>query len=316
MDTSFRLLPESASSVAPRVDALYFFLGAVSAFFTILIAALIIYFAIKYRRRSEAMPARVGTNYKLELTWSIIPLGIAMVMFWWGARLYYTQYRPPPDTIDIDVIGRQWMWKIQHRSTGRREINELHVPRGRAVKLLMTSQDVIHSFYIPAFRVKQDVIPGRYTSLWFQPTKVGEYRLFCAEYCGAQHSGMIGKVVVMEPAKYEAWLAGTTTDEPSAVAGEKLFNTFGCATCHGQRGPTLAGIWGQPRQLADGRTVVVDEAYVRESILYSTEKMVSGFDAIMPSYRGQMSEEQLMQIVAYIKSLSAPPTREVRPSHE
>jgi cytochrome c oxidase subunit 2 len=262
------------------------------------------------------MPPKVGTNYRLELTWSIIPFLITMVMFWWGARVYYTQYRPPPDTIDIDVIGRQWMWKCQHRSTGRREINELHVPTGRAVKLLMTSQDVIHSFYIPAFRVKQDVIPGRFTTLWFQPTKVGEYHLFCAEYCGAQHSGMIGKVVVVEPAKYEAWLAGTTTDEPSAVAGERLFNAFGCATCHGQRGPTLAGIWGQRRQLADGTTVIADEAYVRESILHSTDKLVGGFQPIMPSYRGQMSEEQLMQIVAYIKSLSQPPLREVRPAHE
>jgi len=208
------------------------------------------------------------------------------------------------------------MWKVQHRSTGRREINELHVPLGRPVRLLMASQDVIHSFYVPAFRVKQDVVPGRYTTLWFQPSRVGTYHLFCAEYCGNQHSGMIGSVTVMEPADYEAWLAGTTADEPPAVAGERLFSHFGCATCHGQRGPTLANVYGQPRPLQGGGSVVADEAYLRESILYSTEKLVEGFQPIMPSYRGQISEEQLMQIVAYIKSLAAPPPREVRPAYE
>jgi cytochrome c oxidase subunit 2 len=319
MDKGFQLMPDQASTVAGPVDGLYFFLCAVSAFFTVLIAALIIYFAIKYRRRSEhePPPPKTRTDYRLELTWTFVPLAIVMVMFWWGASLYYREYRPPQNTLDIDVIGKQWMWMVQHRSTGRREINELHVPVGRPVKLLMASQDVIHSFYIPAFRVKQDVIPGRYMTLWFEPTRVGEYHLFCTEYCGNQHSGMIGRVVVMEPAKYEAWLAGTTVDEPPAIAGERLFNHFGCATCHGQRGPTLANVYGQPRPLADGASVVADEAYLRESILYSTEKIVQGFQPIMPSYRGQMSEEQLMQIVAYIKSLAAPvPAREVRPAYE
>jgi cytochrome c oxidase subunit II len=316
MDTRFRLMPEQASTLAQGVDQLYYFLWAISAFFTVLIAVLIIGFAIRYRRRTEAPPPKVATNYKLEIIWSVIPLAIALVIFWWGASLYYTQYRPPADALDIDVIGKQWMWKVQHRATGRREINEIHVPTGRPIRLLMASQDVIHSFYIPAFRVKQDVVPGRYTTLWFEPTQVGIYHLFCAEYCGTLHSGMIGRVVVLSPADYEAWLAGTTTDEPSALVGERLFQTFGCATCHGQRAPSLAGIYNQPRPLTDGRTVVADDAYLRESILYSTEKIVAGFEPIMPSYRGQMTEEQLMQIVAYIKSLSMPPAREVRPSYE
>ena len=318
MDRAFQFMPDQASTVAGHVDSLYTFLWAVSVFFTVLIASLIIYFAIKYRRRSpdEPPPPKVHTDYRLELTWTIIPLLLVLVMFWWGARVLYMQVRPPADTLDIDVIGKQWMWKIQHRSTGRREINELHVPLGRPVRLLMASQDVIHSFFVPAFRVKQDVVPGRYTTLWFQPSRLGTYHLFCAEYCGNQHSGMIGRVTVMEPADYEAWLAGTTADEPPAVAGERLFNHFGCATCHGQRGPTLANVYGQPRALVGGGSVVADEPYLRESILYSTEKVVEGFQPIMPSYRGQMSEEQLMQIVAYIKSLSAPPAREVRPAYE
>ncbi len=318
MERGFQFMPEQASTVARPVDTLYMFLCAVSVFFTVLIAALIIYFAIKYRRRSPDAPPppKTRTDYRLELTWTLIPLALVLVMFWWGARLMYAQMRPPPNTLDIDVIGKQWMWKVQHRSTGRREINELHVPLGRPVRLLMASQDVIHSFFIPAFRVKQDVVPGRYTTLWFEPTRVGTYHLFCAEYCGNKHSAMIGRVVVMEPAEYEAWLAGTTADEPPAVAGERLFYHFGCATCHGQRGPPLANVYNQPRPLQGGGSVVADEAYLRESILYSTEKLVEGFQPIMPSYRGQMSEEQLMQIVAYIKSLSAPPAREVRPAYE
>ena len=184
MDRAFQFMPEQASTVAGPVDSLYTFLWAVTVFFTVLIAALIIYFAIKYRRRSpdEPPPPKTRTDYRLELTWTLIPLALVLVMFWWGARLMYAQLRPPPDALDIDVIGKQWMWKVQHRATGRREINELHVPLGRPVRLLMASQDVIHSFYVPAFRVKQDVVPGRYVTLWFEPTKLGTYHLFCAEY--------------------------------------------------------------------------------------------------------------------------------------
>jgi cytochrome c oxidase subunit 2 len=319
MDTSFRLMPPGASNHADGVDNLYLFLWAVSAFFTVLIAALIIYFAIKYRRRREDEVGRkVHTNYLLEVVWTVVPLIIVTIMFVWAARVLYAQSRPPPDAMDIYVIGKQWMWKIQHEN-GKRELNELHVPLGRAVRLTMASQDVIHSFFIPAFRIKQDVIPGRYVTEWFRATKIGTYHLFCAEYCGNQHSGMIGSVTVMEPSDYEAWLAGTANDLPPAQAGEKLFLNLGCATCHGQRAPTMAGLYGSRRALSDGSTVVADDAYLRESILDSTAKIVQGYQPLMPSYRGQISEEQLMQVVAYIRSLAQPalpPSKEVRPAHE
>jgi len=316
MDTSFRLMPESASTIASQVDALYLFLCAVAGFFTLLIATLIIYFAIKYRRRSEdEIPPKVRTHYGLEIAWTVIPALLCLIIFVWAARVFYSQYRPPPDAMNIYVLGKQWMWKIQHEN-GKREINELHVPLGHAVKLTMASQDVIHSFFIPAFRVKTDVVPGRYMTQWFKATKVGEYHLFCAEYCGTQHSGMIGRVVVMEPAAYEAWLSGTVLDVPPAEAGEKLFTHFGCTTCHGERAPTMAGVYGKPQELTDGTRVTFDDAYIRESILDSTAKIVKGYQPLMPSYRGQISEEQLMQLVAYIKSLSQPPAKEVRPAYE
>jgi len=292
------------------------FLCAVAGFFTLLIATLIIYFAIKYRRRSEdEIPPKVHTHYGLEIAWTAIPFILCVIIFVWAARVFYAQYRPPPDAMNIYVLGKQWMWKIQHEN-GKREINELHVPLGRAVKLTMASQDVIHSFFIPAFRVKTDVVPGRYMTQWFKATKAGEYHLFCAEYCGTQHSGMIGRVVVMEPAAYEAWLSGTVLDVPPAEAGEKLFTHFGCTTCHGERAPTMAGVYGKPQEMSDGTRVTFDDAYIRESILDSTAKIVKGYQPLMPSYRGQITEEQLMQLVAYIKSLSQPPAKEVRPAYE
>lgn len=302
MDRSFRLFPEQASTVAGKVDSLYFFLIAVSGFFTLLIFVLIVYFALKYRRKSERRPPEVPTNYKLEMLWTVIPLVLVMVMFIWGAKLYVHMSVIPTDAMEIHVVGRQWMWKIQH-PTGRRETNELHVPLGRPIKLTMGSEDVIHAFFIPAFRIKNDVIPGRYTTQWFEATQVGEYHLFCAEYCGAEHWKMIGKVVVMEPAKYEAWLAGAIADDPPVLAGEKLFTRYSCATCHGERGPTMAGLYGKEIQLQDGSRVIADEQYLRESILNPSAKMVAGFPPIMPSYQGQLSEEQLMQLITYIKSL-------------
>jgi cytochrome c oxidase subunit 2 len=208
--------------------------------------------------------------------------------------------------MEIAVVGRQWMWKIQHPS-GRREINELHVPVGAPVKLRIASQDVIHSFYIPAFRVKMDAVPGRYTQLWFEATKPGEYHLFCAEYCGTEHSRMIGKVVVMEPDQFQNWLGGVTEETP-VEAGERLFAEFNCANCHTggtrQRGPHLGGLFGKPVRLADGRTVTFDETYIRESIINPNAKIVAGYAPVMPTYRGQLSEEQLLQLVAYIRSLT------------
>ena len=306
MDQSFHILPEQASSYAHQVDWLYYYLWSITGFFTLLIFVLVVYFGLRYRRRSEAMPGKVNSDMRLELTWTFIPLVIAMSIFVWGAGLYVKMSRVPANAMDIYIVGKQWMWKIQHPS-GLREINELHVPVGRPIKLTMTSQDVIHSFYIPAFRVKQDVIPGRYSYEWFTPTKVGEYHLFCAEYCGKQHSGMIGKIVVMDEAKYQAWLAGSAAkNRRLAKAGEKLFAQYGCATCHGQQGPTMAGLYGQAQTLADGSKVIADEAYMRESILNAPAKIVAGYPPIMPSYRGQLSEEQMSQLIDYIKSLKTP----------
>src|SRR5215212_7120036 len=217
------LFPETASTIASRVDALYFFLLAVAAFFSLLIAGLIVYFAVKFhRRRAEQVGAEIHGGMALELTWTIVPLMITMVIFVWGASVYFAMARPPDETLNVYVVGKQWMWKFQHLD-GQREINELHVPVGRAVKQIMTSEDVIHDVFVPAFRVKADVIPGRYTQIWFEPTKAGSYQLFCAEYCGTRHSGMIGQVVVMEPAEYQTWWSGGAPEGSLASAGARLF---------------------------------------------------------------------------------------------
>jgi cytochrome c oxidase subunit II len=216
--------------------------------------------------------------------------------------------RPPAETLNVYVVGKQWMWKFQHLD-GQREINELHVPVGRAVKLIMTSEDVIHDVFVPAFRVKADVLPGRYTNIWFQPTKPGRYHLFCAEYCGTRHSGMIGEVVVMDPTEYQAWLSGGTAQGSLASAGEKLFQDLACNTCHRPdaqgRGPILQGLFGKTQTLEGGGTVVVDEAYVRESILNPGAKITAGFQPIMPAFQGLVTEEQLLELIEYVKSLQA-----------
>jgi cytochrome c oxidase subunit 2 len=301
----FRLFPQRASTASHQVDSLYIFLCTVTAFFTLLIFALIVYFAFKYRRKNAVAPLPVPTNYRLELLWTIIPLLIAMVIFFWGARVFVYIYRPPRDALDIHVIGKQWMWKLQHPA-GRREINELHVPIGQPVRLIVASQDVIHSFYVPAFRIKQDAIPGRYAIIWFEADRVGEYHLFCAEYCGTEHSKMIGRVVVMEPQKYQEWLAGTPAEESPAASGQKLFSSLGCIACHGEKAPSMAGIFGQRHRMSDDTVVQVDEHYLRESILDSTARVVAGYQPIMPSFRGRVTEEQLSELIAYIKSLRDP----------
>jgi len=303
------LFPERASTMAGRVDALYFFLLAVAVFFSLLIAGLIVYFAIKYRRRSpDGVGANIHSGLLLELTWTVIPLLITMVIFVWGASVFFAMSTPPPETLNIYVVGKQWMWKFQHLD-GQREINELHVPLGRAVKLIMTSEDVIHDVFVPAFRIKADVLPGRYTNIWFQATKPGRYHLFCAEYCGTRHSGMIGEVTVMEPSEYQTWLSGGTGEGSLASAGEKLFQDLACITCHRSdaqgRGPVLQSLFGKTVRLQSGETIVADEAYLRESILQPGTKITAGFQPIMPSFQGLVSEEQLLQLIEYVKSLSA-----------
>ncbi len=300
--------------MAGKVDALYFFLVAVSAFFVILIAGLVIYFGIRYRRRLHSeVGATVVPSLTLELAWTIIPLGLGLVMFGWGAHVYFNQARPPAETLDVYVVGKQWMWKFQHLD-GQREINELHVPVGRAVRLTGTSEDVIHSFFVPAFRLKADVIPGRYTTLWFNATKPGRYHLFCAEYCGTKHSGMIGTIVVMEQDDYQAWLAGGGGEGSLASQGQKAFQDLACITCHRSdaqgRGPVLDGLFGSRVSLASGQTAVADEAYIRESILSPTAKVVAGFQPIMPTFQGLVSEEQLLALIEYIKSLKSRPTNQ------
>lgn len=309
MNLGFPLFPEQASTLAARVDALFYFLVAVTIFFVALIFVTIVFFAVKYRRRAEdERPQPIEGNFWLEVVWSVIPLGLTMIMFVWGAIIYFDIYNPPNDALEISIVGRQWMWKAQHPE-GQSEINELHVPLGQPVKLTMTSEDVIHDFFLPAFRVKQDVLPGRYTSLWFEATKAGEYPLYCAEYCGTQHSGMIGRIVVLEPAEFQKWLSGGATGMSMADLGESLFQRFGCHICHRAggtaQGPSLTGLFGKAVRLEGGVTVTVDEDYIRESIIDPRAKIVAGYQPIMPTFKGLISEEGLLQLIAYIKSLSA-----------
>ena len=316
----FPLFPDSASSLSDGVDALYFFLIGLSAFFATLICALVVVFSFKYRRRpGRERGAAIEGSLLLELVWTIIPATLTMVIFVWGARVYFAGVVPPADVTDVYVVGKQWMWKLQHPG-GQREINDLHVPVGQAVRLTMTSEDVIHSFFVPAFRMKQDVLPNRYTHAWFRPTKTGTYHLFCAEYCGTKHSEMIGTVHVLEPQDYERWLSGALAGEPPAEAGRKLFEALRCDTCHPvqpqaevasgpakPRGPSLVGIFGTEVALADGGTALVDEAYVRESILRPMQRITKGYEPVMPSFEGQLGEEQVLQIIAYLKTLQAAP---------
>ncbi len=310
MVDNFPLWPARASTAAGNVDALFIFLLIVSGLMTLLILTALVYFAARYRHRRGVLAEQIEGSIPLELTWTTIPLFVFLVIFVWGAVVYFKSRTPPRDSTEVYVVAKQWMWKLEH-AEGQREINELHVPVGRDVKLIMTSQDVIHSFYVPAFRMKQDVLPGRYTVAWFRAIKPGTYHLFCAEYCGTQHSGMIGSIVVMEPAQFEAWMSGGTTG-PLSASGEKIFAELGCVTCHRTdtqgRGPNLQGVFGKPVLLEDGRTVTADENYIRESILDPGAKVVNGFKPVMPTFQGLVSEEQLNALVAYVKSLSQPGT--------
>jgi cytochrome c oxidase subunit 2 len=310
MSFNIPLLPPSASSVAAEMDLLYLFITAVSAFFVVLVAALVVIFAIKYRRRHpDEVGADIHGSLALELTCTFIPFVLAMVMFVWGADLFFRLSRPPADAMEVFVVGKRWMWKVQHPD-GMREINEMHVPIGRNIRVTLASEDVIHDYSIPAFRVKMDVVPGKLTTLWFNATVPGTYHLFCAEYCGTKHSGMIGTVTAMLPQDYEAWLAGGRSTGTPAQNGERLFTDLACITCHKQdatgRGPSLHGVFGSQVSLANGSTVTADENYLRESIMNSQAKIVAGYQPIMPAFQGQVSEESLLQLIAYIKTLKKP----------
>ncbi len=305
------LFPEAASSMARQVDYLYAYLSVVTIVMTGLIFAVVFIFAVKYRRKSEnEQPRQIHGSLVLEITWSIIPFVVMLSFFWWGAQIFFANATPPSNAMDVYVVGKQWMWKIQYPE-GTREINELHVPIGRPVKLTLASEDVIHSFFIPAFRIKHDVVPGRYDTMWFTATKPGRYHIFCAEYCGTEHSGMVGWVTVMTDSDYENWVAAGGTEGSMAQQGERLFEQYGCSTCHQAdqqgRGPNLRGVYGSRIQLTDGRSVQADDAYIRESILNPNTKVTAGYRPdVMPTFQGQISEEQLLQMIVYIKSLANP----------
>lgn len=311
--------PERASTFAASVDSLYFYLVAITLFFSVLIAGLILFFTFKYRRKSDSeRPKPIHGNIPLELMWTIIPFLITMTIFLWGVIIYVKYFEIPKNAMEIFVVGKQWMWKIQHPE-GPREINELHVPINQPVKLLMTSEDVIHDFYVPAFRMKMDVLPGTYTEAWFEATKPGTYHLFCAEYCGTKHSEMIGKVIAMEPEAYEAWLSerinptattGSSSKKQGSVVeiGAELFKTSRCDTCHNTTsaalGPDLAKVFGKERKFENGATLTADEKYLRESIIEPQKRIVAGYAPVMPTYKNQLDEEQIIALISYIKSLN------------
>ena len=302
-----QLIPEQASTFAVEVDLFYIALWLLTIVFTIGVAAAAAYLMHKYKRqRDDQIGVNVHGAMILEVTWTVIPFVMAMGIFLWGAKLYYEMYKEPREALEIFVTGKQWMWRAQHPD-GRREINELHIPTGRRVKLTMTSEDVLHAYYIPAFRTKTDVVPGRYTTTWFEPTKAGSYHLFCAEYCGTQHSGMIGTVHVLEPAAYQAWLADGGENVTPAEVGKKIFASLACNTCHKEdnsgRGPSLLGVYGSQVKLTSGQSVLADDAYVRESILRPHTQIVAGYPLMMGTYQGQMTEEQIVQVIAYLKSI-------------
>ncbi len=312
MLSDFPLFPEQASTTAGSVDALYVFMCVVTGAVSVLIFVLIFVLALKYRRRPDNELAQDQEPPKmLEAAWIIIPFCIFMVMFVWGSWVFFQLQHVPKNGLEIYATGKQWMWKFQH-PTGQREINMLHVPVNRPVKITMASEDVIHSLFFPNFRTKMDVLPNRYRTMWFQATKTGRFHIFCAEYCGTLHSGMIGWVEVMEPTDYQHWLAGGA-EGSLASQGEKLFQKYACNTCHTGdstgRGPTLQGLYGTDVMLSDNSVVKVDENYIRESILNPQAKVVKGFatPSIMPTFQGQVSEDDLIKLLAYLKSLGAQP---------
>jgi cytochrome c oxidase subunit II len=306
----FPFSPGQASTFAGPVDTLFFILLALAGAITAGVCLTMVYFLVKYHRGSRASRVHpTSSNLRLELTWTIVPLLLSFGVFFYGARLYFDMYRPPARAIEIQVVGKQWMWKFQHPE-GQQEIDELHVPVGQPIRLNMISQDVIHSFFVPAFRVKQDVLPGRYTTAWFQATQVGSYHLFCTQYCGTDHAVMGGQVIVLSQADYQQWLANTSGGQTLAQQGADLFRAYGCSGCHlmdgSGVGPSLIGVYGRPVHLADGTTVIADDKYVRDSILLPESQVVAGYRPVMPSFQGILDEGEVLQLIDYVKSLGAP----------
>ena len=302
------LFPAEASGIAPYVDALYFFLVAMTIFGTTFVAILLLVFSVRYRREKNPVATQIEGSTLLEATWTIIPLAIFLVTFVWGALLYFRIYDPPANAMNIYIVGKQWMWKAEHPG-GQHEINALHVPTGKPIQLTMISQDVFHSFSIPDFRMKREVIPGRYSTVWFEATQLGTYHLFCTQYCGTQHSGMVGEITVMTPGDYKKWLEQSNCGQSLAQNGERLFASMGCNSCHSgtaaARGPNLAGVYGSKLTLTDGRQVLVNDAYLRNAILNPSEHVTAGFAPIMPTYQGQISEDGLIDLVEFIKNMQS-----------
>ncbi len=300
------LFPREASTIAPYTDALYLFLLLITIVGTALVAGLVFGFSVRYRKARHPVAEQIEGSTLLEATWTIIPLALFLIVFVWGALLYFRIYTPPTNAMNVYIVGKQWMWKAEHPG-GQHEINALHVPIGRPVQLTMISHDVFHSFSIPDFRVKREVIPGRYTTVWFQATKPGVYHLFCTQYCGTDHSAMIGEITALAPEDYERWTQESTSGMSLAQNGERLFASMGCNSCHNgnatARGPSLANVYGSTLQLANGSQVQVNDAFLRDSILNPSQHVTAGYAPIMPTYQGQVSEEGLIDLVEYIKQL-------------
>jgi cytochrome c oxidase subunit II len=306
--TNFAIFPPEASGIAPYADALYFYLVLMSVAGLGIVALIVAVFSVRYRQSVHPEAVQIEGSTLLEATWTIIPLGLFMIAFVWGALLYFRIYDPPTNAMNIYIVGKQWMWKAEHPG-GQHEIDALHVPINKPIQLTMISQDVFHSFSIPAFRVKREVIPGRYTTVWFEATKTGTYHLFCTQYCGTLHSQMIGQVVAMTPADYEAWTEGSTSGQSLAQNGERLYASLGCNNCHNgganAHGPNLGATYGERIQLSNGSSAMVDEAFLRNAILSPTMYQVAGYAPIMPTYQGQISEEGLIDLVEYIRQLQS-----------
>lgn len=309
------LLPPAKSTLAHETDALFTFINVAGFLLLLAITIAIIYFVIKYRRKSEHdVTPVIHHNNTLEITWSVIPLVLVMIIFGWGFKVYTDISTPPNDAYEIHVTGKQWLWQFSY-ANGANSIGELHVPANRPVKLIMSSDDVIHSFYVPDYRVKKDVLPNRYTTVWFQAKKPGESQIFCTEYCGTGHSNMLAKVVVQKQDEFQAWLdqkasGGGSVDKsiPPAERGKKLVSNNACLTCHStdgseKTGPTWKGIWGRKVELSNGKTVTVDENYIRQSILEPKSQIVKGFQPVMPTYQGSLNDSQINSIIEYLKTL-------------
>ncbi len=299
--------PASASAYADRIDLLVWALSALIIALAAPVILGLLWFAAKYHRGSPADRSHAPTRgFLIEADWTIIPFLLSMIFFVWAAHLYYAERTPPDGALEVAVVAKQWMWKFQHPG-GQREIDELHVPTGQPVRLTMTSQDVIHSLFLPELRLKMDVLPDRYTGIWFQADRPGTYALRCTQFCGTDHARMGGRFIVQEPRDYEAWLHSSAADGTLAQEGERLFRRLGCSGCHGAssavHAPDLAGIYGTQQPLSDGTFALADDNYIRDSILLPTRQVVAGYEPIMPSFAGKVSEEDILRLIAYVKSL-------------